>query len=227
MRATFRRSGSTTANPINEQTLLTISNSWLVNAKRDSVGVVSIATSTALFVSRVGVVRFRAYIIALTDEAYDETTLSSVVSFFFFRWHPAACIGKYFKRPVGIHHTYGQLPPVGASEKLILSNTGQTIVSQSHSRTSGVPLSLIRIFCSILARLRSTNGTLCIWSDMLIIASQHIILTLMVIGPESVMNCILQALVSVKRCWSLVVAESSRPIHQTPFQHHNCHASFF
>jgi hypothetical protein len=85
MRATFRRSGSTTANPINEQTLLTISNSWLVNAKRDSVGVVSIATSTSLFVSRVGVVRFRAYIIALTDEAYDETTLSSVVSFFFFR----------------------------------------------------------------------------------------------------------------------------------------------
>src|SRR6478752_626095 len=133
MRAAFCRLGSTTSSPIDEQTSLTTSNSWLANAKRDNVGVVSIATSTALLDSPVGIRRFRACIIAFTEEAYDETTLSSVVSFVFLRWYPAACNGNCFRRPVGIHHTCGQLSPVGASEKPILSNTGQTTVSQSHS----------------------------------------------------------------------------------------------
>ncbi|EJT68742.1 hypothetical protein GGTG_13694 [Gaeumannomyces tritici R3-111a-1] len=73
-------------------------------------GVFCMATTTAFRKSSAAAAwcgRRRLYIIAFTEEAYDETTLSTAVSPVRLKWYPAAWSGNRVSVPVGTHHTCG------------------------------------------------------------------------------------------------------------------------
>src|SRR4051812_1712595 len=85
--------------------------------------------------------RLRPYVMAFTEELYEDMTLSSTALALSLRWSPAACRGNLLNGPVAIHHTCGHSSFVGSWVYPRASRIGPVTASHSHSRAAGLPRS--------------------------------------------------------------------------------------